>query len=144
MKPTLQEIADVVCEYTGVSIELMRSKLRRREPVYARQLCMYFMRRYTKHTLLNIGDFVRKKGMDHTSVIHGVRHIEDLICTEDSVKQDVINLKTKMGLFSSEKVSETLLMIADISQQIPSYKIEPCSTLGELAEQLNNKLKKAG
>ena len=73
-------IQDFVSEYFDVSVELLKSKTRRREIVVARQVGMYLTKEFTNLSLKSIG--YHYGGRDHTTVIHAINTVNDLIDTD--------------------------------------------------------------
>jgi hypothetical protein len=72
---TLQSIARWVSNQTGISVEKMQSKSRKREIVTARKGAIWLSRKYTTHTLKDIGDFYG--GRDHSTIIHSCTFVDD-------------------------------------------------------------------
>lgn len=67
----LQEITDLVCEYTGISHTLIWCPRRTQEIVKARFLIWALAREFChQHSLPTIGKFSRR---DHTTILHGCR-----------------------------------------------------------------------
>ncbi len=75
----ISEISAYVAERTGVPIGDIRSNRKYAGAARARQIVMYLARKYTSHSLPKIGRFVKK---DHTSVMHGIRRIGQLMETD--------------------------------------------------------------
>jgi hypothetical protein len=67
--PPLREIEDAVAKVTGISIEVMRGRGRRRDVSRARHTVWLLARDLTAQTLSDIG---RQYGRDHTTVMWGV------------------------------------------------------------------------
>ena len=67
--PFLDSILQDVCHRTGISLLLIKSRLRKRNIADAR--CVYFLRarKLTKSTLESIGELVNR---DHATVLHGI------------------------------------------------------------------------
>ncbi len=80
-------IVDAVTEFFGVKVTDLQSKRRQRSIALPRQVCMYFARRHTRHSLEEIGGFFG--GRDHTTVMHAVKTVEDR-CQTDPDFQRVI------------------------------------------------------
>ncbi len=74
---SIEQIQRVVCEYFAIPDDLLRGKSRKQEIAYARQVAMFFCKEMTRFSLKSIG--LHFGGRDHTTVIHGVRTIEDHI-----------------------------------------------------------------
>lgn len=83
---TYKDIVDIVSSYTGIKFETMCQINRKREIVLARYYTYYFAKEYTKMTLKGIGTIY---GLyDHTTVIHGINKIKDLLDVDKKVQRD--------------------------------------------------------
>lgn len=89
-------IQKTVSEYYSVSLEDMKAKTRKKEIVIARQVAMYFAKEYTHHSLKSIG--FHFGGRDHSTVIHGVQSINDMMETDAKFKLSVEELKKKLKM----------------------------------------------
>ncbi len=87
-------IIDVVAEHFGVSSEDIISKKRNSEFVIARQVVMYLCRELTDTSLANIGKILGKK--DHTTVIHGIKKINEEINKSDEFNNKIEIIKKKI------------------------------------------------
>lgn len=76
-----------VCKYLKVKRSMVFVKTRKREVVYARQLCMWFIIKYTRIKLVQIGEHFG--GKDHTTVIHSRNTIDDLLMVDEVVRKHV-------------------------------------------------------
>lgn len=81
----LQYILNAVAEEWGVSAEKIKSKSRKRVYVEPRHIYCKLAISLTKAILRDIGGLLN--GRDHTTVLHGIKHAEDLIYTEYDVKE---------------------------------------------------------
>lgn len=88
-------IVDVVCEHFNVSKDDITSKKRNSEYVLPRQIIMYLCREMTDSSLQSIGKLLSKK--DHTTVIHGIKKIEDKIKTDEELKNKIDTIKKKLS-----------------------------------------------
>ena len=80
-------IINVVAEHFGVKPEDITSKKRNSEFVTPRQVVMYLCREMTDVSFTNIGKLLGKK--DHTTVIHGVKKIEDEMQNNEELRNKV-------------------------------------------------------
>jgi chromosomal replication initiator protein len=82
-----------------LSVDLLKSKTRKREIVQARQISMYFSKQLTKSSLKNIG--MHFGGRDHSTVIHACQTVNDLMDTDKKFKRDVeeISKRIKINTF---------------------------------------------
>ena len=77
---TINYIITSVCEEMGTSQEDFFKSTRKRNVVQARQLSMYFAKKYTKASLVVIGEKCGKN--DHATVIHALKTIDNLLETD--------------------------------------------------------------
>lgn len=88
----ISEIQKKICEYFNIRLEDMKSARRSRDISRPRQIAMYLAKNMTRHSFPEIGR--QFGGKDHTTVLHGVKRVEELIA-EDNDFSDLINtLKT--------------------------------------------------
>lgn len=76
-------IIDAVCRKFGVTEEELKSRVRKRRIVEARQVCMYLLKKKTKLTLKAIGDLFDR---DHTTVMHSDQTVKDLMAIDKEYK----------------------------------------------------------
>jgi chromosomal replication initiator protein len=89
-------IQKTVSEYFKVDLESLKSKVKKREIVIPRQVAMYFCKRYTQLTLALIGN--NFGGRDHSTVIHALESVEDMMKTDSNFKSSVEELGKKLKL----------------------------------------------
>ncbi|MDF2159240.1 chromosomal replication initiator protein DnaA [Algoriphagus sp. CAU 1675] len=87
-----------VSEYYGIEAEDLKAKTRKKEIVVARQVAMYFSKEFTNHSLKSIG--YHFGGRDHSTVIHAVHTVNDLMETDSSFRNSVNELKKKFKMRS--------------------------------------------
>lgn len=87
-----------VSEYYGISIEDLKAKTRKKEIVVARQVSMYFCKEFTNHSLKSIG--YHFGGRDHSTVIHAITTVNDIMETDSSFRNSVNELKKKFKMRS--------------------------------------------
>jgi len=84
---TIDEIQKRVAEHFNIKLAEMTSSRRARVVARPRQVAMYLAKQLTSRSLPEIG---RKfGGRDHTTVIHAVKKIEELIETDSTLAEDV-------------------------------------------------------
>ena len=93
---TIESIQSVVCDYLGISEDLVRARTRKREVVQARQVAMFFSKEITSHSLKTIG--LHFGGRDHSTVIHAVRSVENQVDTDPQFREMVTAVRKKMEL----------------------------------------------
>lgn len=92
---TPQLIVDVVCEHFNVAKEDITSKKRNSEYVMPRQIIMYLCRNMTDTSLQAIGKLLSKK--DHTTVIHGIKKVEERIACDEELRNKIETIKKKLS-----------------------------------------------
>jgi chromosomal replication initiator protein len=89
-------IQKTVADYFKVNLDSLKAKLKKREIVIPRQVAMYFCKRYTQLTLALIGE--NFGGRDHSTVIHALESVEDMMKTDPNFKNSVEELSKKLKL----------------------------------------------
>ena len=89
-------IQKMVAEYFKVKPDDLKDKIRKKEIVIARQVAMYFSKEYTNHSLKSIG--YHFGGRDHSTVIHAVQSVNDMMDTNSSFKSSIEELKKKLKM----------------------------------------------
>lgn len=88
---TIEDIQRRVAEHYNLRIADILSPRRARPVARPRQIAMYLAKALTQHSLPEIG---RKfGGRDHTTIIHGVRKIEELMERDANLAADVDSLR---------------------------------------------------
>lgn len=82
-----RKIAEVVAEFYNIEVNDLIKQSRKKEFVKPRQIAMYIIRKELDSSFPSIGDFFG--GRDHTTVMHAVDKIHQLINQKDSFKQEV-------------------------------------------------------
>ena len=85
--PTADVIIDEVCKFYNIEPATLRGQGRAKDISLARQIAMYQIRRMTNLSLKEIGK--EFDGRDHTTVLHSIERIEDLVKT-DPEKAEII------------------------------------------------------
>jgi chromosomal replication initiator protein len=93
---TIDSIQKMVCEYFDVAYDKLLAKTRKREIVQARQITMFLAKSFTKNSLKTIGEHFG--GRDHTTVIHSCQTVKDLMDTDNTFRESVIDLQQKVQL----------------------------------------------
>lgn len=87
----IEEIQRIVARHYNVSKQDLLSNRRTRTIVKPRQVAMYLAKMLTPRSLPEIGR--RFGGRDHTTVLHAVRKIEDLVGADSKLAQELELLK---------------------------------------------------
>ncbi|MCS5491898.1 chromosomal replication initiator protein DnaA [Algoriphagus limi] len=91
-------IQKTVSEYFGIELDDLKAKTRKKEIVIARQVAMYFSKEFTNHSLKSIG--YHFGGRDHSTVIHALTTVNDMMDTDTNFKNSVNELKKKFKMRS--------------------------------------------
>ncbi|MBS1950252.1 MAG: Chromosomal replication initiator protein DnaA [Cytophagales bacterium] len=86
-------IQKTVADYFKVDTEQLKGKVKKREIVIPRQTAMYFCKRYTQLTLALIGE--NFGGRDHSTVIHALESVEDMMKVDSNFKNSMDELTKK-------------------------------------------------
>ena len=77
----------------GVSLPEMKTRRRYRRIVEPRQVAMFLLHRYS---LLNKCDIAKRFKLDHTTVIHSIRVVENLMQTDQTLRTLVNNIEMEI------------------------------------------------
>lgn len=91
---TIDEIQNKTAEYFKIRLADLRSSRRDRNIARPRQIAMYLAKQLTVRSLPDIG---RKFGRDHTTVMHAVKTIENLMQTDSVLREDITLLTRILG-----------------------------------------------
>lgn len=89
-------IQKTVSDYFHVDQDDLKAKTRKKEIVIARQVAMYFSKDYTNHSLKSIG--YHFGGRDHSTVIHALQSVNDMMDTDSKFRYSVDELKKKLKM----------------------------------------------
>jgi chromosomal replication initiator protein len=84
---TIEDIVEYTASIFHLSSDHLRAKTRKKDIVRARQIAMYLAKKLTNHSLITIG--LHFGGRDHSTVIHGINTVEELIKKDRSLKQQI-------------------------------------------------------
>ena len=90
----MDEIQKVTADHFGLKQADLLSERRTRTIARPRQIAMYLCKQNTTRSYPDIGR--RFGGRDHTTVLHGVRRIEEMLTTDDQIARDVEALTRKL------------------------------------------------
>ena len=86
-KVTIEEIQRKVAEHYNIRLSDLIGPKRLRTIARPRQVAMYLAKQLTPRSLPEIGR--RFGGRDHTTIMHGVRRIEELMATDSQLSDDL-------------------------------------------------------
>ena len=91
---TVEDIINTVCSHYGVDPSVVFSKSRKRDAVLARQVSMFFAKKYTDLSNAKIGAQIGNK--DHATVIHACKTIEDMQETDKRFNESLNEILTEL------------------------------------------------
>jgi len=93
---SIDYIQKVVSDYFQMDVEVLQSKTRKRHIVQARQLAMFFAKKFTKASLASIGSQIGKR--DHATVLHACKTVNNLSSTDKQFRKFVEDLTKKLSV----------------------------------------------
>ena len=93
-KVTIDEIMKRTCEHYNIRQSDMIGPSRARNVARPRQMAMYLCKKLTTRSLPEIGRKFGKR--DHTTILHGVRRIEELMATDSQIAEDAEILRRQL------------------------------------------------
>ncbi len=92
---SIDYIQKVVSDYFQMDVATLQSKTRKRHIVQARQLAMFFAKKYTKASLASIGSQIGKR--DHATVLHACKTVDNLSDTDKQFRKYIEDLSKKFS-----------------------------------------------
>ncbi|ULC60622.1 chromosomal replication initiator protein DnaA [Flaviramulus sp. BrNp1-15] len=93
---SIDYIQKVVSDYFQMDIDTLQSKTRKRHIVQARQLAMFFAKKFTKASLASIGSQIGKR--DHATVLHACKTVDNLSSTDKQFRKYVEDITKKLSV----------------------------------------------
>lgn len=90
---SIDYIQKVVSDYFEMDVVTLQSKTRKRHIVQARQLAMFFAKKFTKASLASIGSQIGKR--DHATVLHACKTVDNLAETDKQFRKYIEDLNKK-------------------------------------------------
>jgi chromosomal replication initiator protein len=91
---TIEDIQKTVVSYYNISMNDFMSSRRSRSVARPRQIAMYLSKKMTTKSLPDIGR--RFSGRDHTTVIHAIKKVEELMIQDKNFENEVKDLNQKL------------------------------------------------
>ena len=93
---SIDYIQKVVSDYFQMDVDTLQSKTRKRHIVQARQLAMFFAKKFTKASLASIGSQIGKR--DHATVLHACKTVNNISTTDKQFRKYVEDLTKKLSI----------------------------------------------
>lgn len=107
---TKELILEIVSNASGQPKEKIIGLERYKQYLEARHILIFFLRKKLKMTYMEIGKFL---GRDHTTIIHSVNKVQDLIDVQDS---ETIQLYDMVDLAYQHATKEPYKLLVEISK----------------------------
>jgi chromosomal replication initiator protein len=88
------DIIKCVCDFYSVKPTQLRGPKREASLVRARQVTMYLLKHKLSLTLVEIGNLLG--GRDHTTIMHGVGKIENLVENKATIHEDILRITKQL------------------------------------------------
>jgi chromosomal replication initiator protein len=92
--PTIDRIISEISGYYSVKRTEILGKRRHKSIALPRQVGMYLSRKYTRHSLEEVG--AHFGGRDHTTVMHAVRTITSRSKDDEALHSDVLAIESRL------------------------------------------------
>jgi chromosomal replication initiator protein len=110
----IQQVVNATAAYYGYAIEDLIGKRRTRDVSTARQLAMHLARLLTDASLPQIG--LAFSGRDHSTVLHGITKIVEMLKTDEALRQDMEQIKR--SLLSTALPSPTVATLRSVPTRL--------------------------
>lgn len=92
---TIDTILELVTDHFSVTLDDLKSKSRKKEIVYPRQVAMYLAKENTPLSLKSIG--YHFGGRDHSTVIHAIQTISEAMEADKQTRSELMDLQKHFG-----------------------------------------------
>lgn len=92
--PTIESVAKVTSNFYKIPLVDLQSKSRTKHIAQARHIAMYLSQKRANAKLQEIGNFFG--GRDHTSVMHGIKKITDVIKNDKNTSREVLQIENSL------------------------------------------------
>ncbi|MFL5808074.1 MAG: helix-turn-helix domain-containing protein [Flavisolibacter sp.] len=95
MSNNIKRLKEVICFYYNITWEQVLVKNRKQEVVMIRQLFSWFAVKHFNYSRVFIG---KELGRDHTSIVHALQTVEDMIWTKhEEYMTDIAQIKALLS-----------------------------------------------
>lgn len=121
-----QIIIDIICDYFGIDFKTICTKSRKYDILKPRQICHYFLYKFTLFSSSKIGFLVGN--LDHATVLNSINKVNNSIDTDITYRNEILEIQQQIELKLELNKNERLLIIDDKIWEIyeekkDSYKI---------------------
>ncbi|MGP1308956.1 MAG: chromosomal replication initiator protein DnaA [Phycisphaerales bacterium] len=97
---SVNAIMQSVADFYGIKMSDLQSKRKQQSIARPRQICMFLVRKLTRHSLEEIGGYLG--GRDHTTVMHALKTVEARLETEPNLASELDAIEIKLSALSTE------------------------------------------
>jgi|GEM_PF-5520699 len=108
---SIDYIQKVVSEYFGISVEKLKEKNLERQVVTARQISMYFAKKYTNLSLKDIGQHFG--GRNNSTIIHAIATVNDLMHFDHQVNDMISKIEMQLVHPTKQQVGKSITELQD-------------------------------
>lgn len=91
----VEYIQEIVAAHYNFKVEDLKSKRKTQPLATARQVAMYLCRKILDESLVSVGK--KFGGRDHTTVIHGIDKVTDMIESDPNFQKNIIDIENKIN-----------------------------------------------
>ncbi|MCD6289143.1 MAG: chromosomal replication initiator protein DnaA [Anaerolineae bacterium] len=88
-----EQTLELVAWSFGLSVDQLTGRKRNKEVSLARHIAMYLLRHECDLSLPQVGALLNR---DHTTVMHGVERVEELVEVDDAIRRRIMSLREQM------------------------------------------------
>ncbi len=92
---SMDQIQKIVSDFYGITLNELTGKCRVKSQSYPRQIAMYLCRKFVKASYPEIGH--KFGGKDHSTVVHAVTKITDLIDVNAQLRDEMVSLERQLN-----------------------------------------------
>ena len=89
-----KEVVQIIADHYNLKISQLKSPVRCKNIALPRQILMYLLRVELKLPLTEVGEMLG--GRDHTTIMHGVDKITNLVRDNEEMRVDISGIKQKL------------------------------------------------
>jgi len=94
-RKNVDDIISIVCDEFGLTSEEIKSRHRYRRLTDARSIAIFLIRKHTNYSLFDTAKIFG--GRDHTTALHSLKRIQELMDTEPDLKNRILLIENKLS-----------------------------------------------
>ena len=97
---SIEVVQKAAAEFYSLGVNDLKGKKRNQKVVYPRQIAMFICREMTDYSTTEIGEAFG--GRDHTTVMHSIQKIQDLLISDPTLDSTIENIKRQVKELSTK------------------------------------------